>query len=259
MADIEISKDGLKIPYRWFMADTASGLSLYLIVYAVYIWGGFDFMDSYKSNINKIGESTGIFLFIILFFLATAFGGILSAISWFLLGNSTTRFYRKMFSCRFEKEKNWWHRFMVWINSRNYRRYQFETYKSFFGLTKDNWEKFYFSLGRVYRFSGSVRKKIDLNLDSVAGGISYIRNMLIVSGSAFLFCIYHTDFSNACILLLVSIFLFFLGAVEENYHINNIFQITYIYLVNKIEPEEINGDFTKIQKLLLVDDTKIQQ
>lgn len=248
---IKLSKEGIEISYRKYLADTASGLVLYLIGFGIYFWGDFTFINSHR----ELSTWLSAFLAVILFFLSTAIGGALSGISWIFLGNLTTNLYIYLYSCKF-KNSGIWNKVVNRLNYRNYKRYQFEKYSIFFSLTHDNWHSFYHGLSKLYRFSHSSNRKVDLNIEAVVGGVTFFRNMSFIAMTSSIIFFFLGSFSLGIIFNVLFLLIIFFGTCEENYVINNTLQYTWIFLLDKINPEDINGDFNKIQKLLLSEDTK---
>jgi hypothetical protein len=86
----EISKEGIKLSYSRFLADTASGLAFILLGVAAYYLPllGKSLQDYLASgNMTlKMGSEVKVLAAVSLFFLATPIGLLVNATGWFLLG-----------------------------------------------------------------------------------------------------------------------------------------------------------------------------
>ncbi len=85
--EIEISKDGLKLSYLRYLADSAAGFLVILIVLlAVSNQVPLPFFGHSFESLAKMSSDTKLFVFLLLFLLATPLGLLINGLSWFLLG-----------------------------------------------------------------------------------------------------------------------------------------------------------------------------
>lgn len=90
--DINISKDGIQIPYRRFLSDSAAGfvfLLLLVVHYYIPLFGQKslrELMCFPAQGSTPIGSEVKVFVVVLLFLLATPLGFAINAISWVLLG-----------------------------------------------------------------------------------------------------------------------------------------------------------------------------
>lgn len=86
MSQVELSKDGIKISYMRFLSDTSAGYIL--ILFLVLTRGG---EIAAKLPQSAVTEAAGVFVFLLLFVLATPLGLAINAVSWFALGGLQIR------------------------------------------------------------------------------------------------------------------------------------------------------------------------
>jgi hypothetical protein len=88
-----ITKEGINIPYRTFLADSASGLILILLLMLCYKFpivtpAPLRTLIPGSSNASLFGQEVSVFIMFALFLLATPLGFALNAVSWLLLDQS---------------------------------------------------------------------------------------------------------------------------------------------------------------------------
>lgn len=83
-----ITKDSIQVPYRTFLADSASGLALSLILMACYALPVLTEEPLRKDVVLGFGTEARVFIFVALFLLATPIGFTLNALSWLLLNQT---------------------------------------------------------------------------------------------------------------------------------------------------------------------------
>jgi hypothetical protein len=94
---IKISKDGIEVSHNRYLTDSSTGLIFYLNIVLLNKFSIFKVV--FLSNvIDKNFLSTDIFIVVLLFFLVTTFGLIISVLSWTFLEHIYVRFF----------EKFWW-------------------------------------------------------------------------------------------------------------------------------------------------------
>lgn len=83
-----ITKDSIQVPYRTFLADSASGLALSLILMGCYAFPLLTEAPLRQSVVVGFGTEARVFIFVALFLLATPIGFALNALSWLLLNQA---------------------------------------------------------------------------------------------------------------------------------------------------------------------------
>src|SRR5262245_59682435 len=86
--DIEISKEGIKISYLRYLADSASCFIIILAILMAY-YAGTDVPGFGKLReifVTHPGSEVKIAFLVLAFFVATPIGLVLNAIGWFLFG-----------------------------------------------------------------------------------------------------------------------------------------------------------------------------
>jgi hypothetical protein len=85
--EIEISKNGLKLSYQRYLADSAAGfLVIILVLLAISNKVQIPFFDHSLESLATLSKDTKIFIFLLLFLLATPIGLTINGLSWFFLG-----------------------------------------------------------------------------------------------------------------------------------------------------------------------------
>lgn len=84
MSDVEVSRYGIKAPWRRFIADSSTGFVVYLLLYLAYIFNWNVFGLQLCTIRGRVPDIHLISLAIILFFLALPLGLIINNIAWFL-------------------------------------------------------------------------------------------------------------------------------------------------------------------------------
>ncbi len=85
--EIEISKDGLKLPYQRYLADSAAGFVVILAVLFVVSKGyPLPFFGHSLESLMKLSDNVQLFVSLLLFLLATPIGLFIHQLSWFILG-----------------------------------------------------------------------------------------------------------------------------------------------------------------------------
>jgi hypothetical protein len=94
--NFNISKDGLQIPYRRFLSDSAAGF-VFLLLLVVHYYVPLVAQKSLRELIRfpaqgpaPIGSEVKVFVVVLLFLLATPLGFAINGISWFCLGQVIT-------------------------------------------------------------------------------------------------------------------------------------------------------------------------
>jgi len=90
--DIHISREGIRIPYRRLLSDSAAGFVFFLLLYASYRVPLFT-RESLHQTLTAltpeafvIGNETKVFILVAAVLLATPIGFAINAFSWALLG-----------------------------------------------------------------------------------------------------------------------------------------------------------------------------
>jgi hypothetical protein len=107
-----VSKDSIHIPYQRFLADSAAGFVLILILIAAYFWP----LLSSEPLRQEFGPMSGgsevkVFVLVVAFLLATPLGFTANALSWLLLGQLVAAVERQL--CHRTLTRESWN-FPVW-------------------------------------------------------------------------------------------------------------------------------------------------
>lgn len=97
--EIQVSKDGLKLSYQRYMADSAAGFVVILGV--MFLVGRGIPLPVFGHSLETFRALSGhapLFIFLIIFLLATPIGLLLNGIGWFLLGWCKAPFIKFLFS-----------------------------------------------------------------------------------------------------------------------------------------------------------------
>ena len=245
MADIEFGKDGIKLSYRKYIANTATGFVFYLLIFAITTFYFSEWASKYFGNIKT---ESATFLLVALFLLATAIGEFISGLSWTLLAIIILPFYKWMFECKFKNRS-----LVNFLNEKTYIVFRFEEYRDFFGLTKENWYAFYKGLTTVLEFSVPLKQKMITDTERIDSNGEFTRNLAFYALVIFIWSALAGYWVEAIISFVSTLLCFLIVACEKNYVVNKTFYYSYVYLLNKIEKSEIEGKFIKVQKILLED------
>lgn len=139
--DIEFSQKGIKISYRRFLSDSAAGYIIILI--AILSFNVPIFGEHRQIFSNTIFDSnTTIFLFILIFLLATPLGLAINSFSWIFLGRlrfvaTEILWYEKSESQKKSIKNLFLWFFDIFINNTK-KALLFKETKSFYGFNKEN-------------------------------------------------------------------------------------------------------------------------
>jgi hypothetical protein len=250
MADIEFGKDGIKLSYRKYIANTATGFVFYLLIFGATT---FYFPEWAVKHFGSVKTETATFLLVALFLLATAIGEFISGLSWIFLAIFVLPFYKWMFERKFKNKS-----FVNLLNEKNYIVFRFEEYKDFFGLTKQNWYAFYKGLTTVFECSIPLKQKIITETERIDSNGEFTRNLAFYSIVILICSVLTGCWVEAIVSFVSTLFCFLIIACEKNYVVNKTFYYSYIYLLNKIEPREIDGKFINVQTIMLKEISDLQ-
>ena len=96
--EIQISKDGLKLSYQRYMADSAAGFVVILATVLAITKGiPLPIFGHSLEGIAKLSSQAQLFIFLVSFLLATPIGLLVNALSWFLIGWSRIYLFKLWF------------------------------------------------------------------------------------------------------------------------------------------------------------------
>ena len=134
--DIEVSKEGIKIPYRLFLSDSAAGYIAILIVIFSYYYPifGKTLQEIFPHlNNSSISIEVKIFVLLLVFLLSTPLGLAINAFSFIILGSlqiwSETRWFNVKNS------------FFLYIIDGTKKKLLFDDCKKFYQLEEKNWHE----------------------------------------------------------------------------------------------------------------------
>jgi hypothetical protein len=168
---IELSKDGIKLPYRRYLSDSTPGFILILLSIGAYYNNKLDFLTDFlpKSALPEVK----LFVLLLLFLLATPVGVIINATGWLIL----------------EKPQKWLEKMIYTeeILKRFNEEYALEECKKKFGINNDgnNWFERVRTLeiALVKDFPG----KSD-GIEAIRGIAILLRNLSLMLLIAFFIC-----------------------------------------------------------------------
>lgn len=250
--EIQISKDGLRLSYQRYLADSAAGFLVILIVLLAVNKGvPLPFLGHSLESLATLSKDTKIFIFLLLFFLATPLGLVINGLSWFSLGWLQVPINKKWFSL-----KDKWYNPLFPTKSEAY----FDKMKDFFEIDindniNNNHVSLVYSLYEDYLaffFAERIR------LEHVIGLSRFARNTAFIALSFFFSILHISCFSpDPCEIIhkahpfLILTFLFALFAIVlytlvEGLRYLQVFSTVYFLCIahditndNPTEPEKL--------------------
>ncbi len=234
--EIEISKDGLKLSYQRYLADSAAGFVVILAVLFVVSKGyPLPFFGHSLESLLKLPDNVQLFVFLLLFLLATPVGLFINGLSWFAVG-----------WCRIYLIKFWFKLPEKWYNPlfSTKKAVNYDQLAEFFQVDEQ-----YDSNGKsIYELSALHGKFIDLFFQDrfriehhVATGLArFIRNMALVSFLSLLSllhvllwyasdsCITGCSFETIFILSFLTVFLAGLYSLQGSFSCLKILSTVYL-------------------------------
>lgn len=234
--EIEISKDGLKLSYQRYLADSAAGFVVILgVLFAVSKGYPLPLFSHSLESLLKLSDTIQLFVFLLLFFLATPIGLFINGLSWFSVG-----------WCRIYLIKFWFKLPDKWYNPLfpTKKALHYDKLAEFFRINEQ-----YDSDGKsVYELSALHGKFIDLFFQDrfriehhVATGLArFIRNMALISFASLLSfihvllwnandsCITECPFQAIFILSVLTVFLAVLYSLQGSFSCLKILSTVYL-------------------------------
>jgi hypothetical protein len=234
--EIEISKDGLKISYQRYLADSAAGFVVILAVLFVVSKGyPLPFFGHSLESLLKLPDNVQLFVFLLLFLLATPIGLFINGLSWFAVG-----------WCRIYLIKFWFKLPEKWYNPLfpTKKAVNYDQLAEFFRIN----EQYDSDRKSIYELSALHGKFMDLFLQDrfriehhVATGLArFIRNMALISFLSLLAflhvlfwyasdsCIIGCPFQTVFILLFLTVFLAVLYSLQGSFSCLKILSTVYL-------------------------------
>lgn len=254
MEDIEFSRNGIKVSYLRFLSDSAVGFIVVLIAIVSYYYPIFGItLQNIPQEFLKIvipvpiSSEVKIFVFILVFLLATPLGLIINALSWIFLGSFRIYLIDMFFDKKF---------FIInYFTDSTKKAFSFINVPEFFDIDK----------GNFYCISSYFEEIFDIYCPRIANSIDYARGLARLSGSiAFLAIIFiivelfaYVNYGSSWILYLIlfSVVIFMLFMIISSliyfyYYLSILFKISIICL-KKETTENIKGDIKKITECLI--------
>lgn len=223
---IEINNKGIKLSYRRFISDTAIGLSLIAIVI-------FIVSDSWQ-NFNILKDATTsdkVFIYTLIFMLATPLGLLVNISSWILFG-----FFQYYLSKDIILKCDNMSPIGNFIFYSTNNRYRISEMKKFYKLDKDN---FYRIVKKIETFLDMFMKDSISYKENLIGMRIFYRNvsfiLLIVS-----FVMFFKNYNISFIFITFSFSLFFLIAntILNTYYIfYHLIRFHHLILADEYSPE----------------------
>lgn len=223
---LEISKEGFKLSYLRFLSDSAPGYITLLLLGAAHSSGapmpflGHTWLHAIPSETSPQSQ---IFLFVLLFLLATPIGLILNAIGWFMLGPFQIWLIRFWF---------WLPTEISYLVAGTRRSMHADDINLFFNLqaashpsTQGIYEQaqFYEEVLSVY-FPNYYDR-----LEHIRGLRRLIRSLSVLLFFVSLYCFFTLNVPRAGLLLMIGfLLLLFLNSLLEYYQCRNILFMIYI-------------------------------
>jgi hypothetical protein len=254
MENIEFSRNGIKVSYLRFLSDSAIGFIVVLIAIVSYYYPIFGITlqniphEFLKIDIPvTISSEVKIFVFILVFLLATPLGLIINALSWIFLGSIRIYLIGMFFDKRF---------FITnYLNDSTNKAFSFINVSEFFDIDKENF----------YCTSSYFEEIFDIYCPDISNSIDYVRGLARFSGSiAFLAIVFIIVELFACVnygsswilyLILYSFVIFIVFIIISSLiyfylYSSILFKISIISL-KKGSIENIKGDIKKITECLI--------
>lgn len=249
--DIGFSQQGIKFSYRKFLSDSAAGYIIILIAIASFYFPIFGqaFLnipldDSPIAKIAQMSDRLKIFLFILLFLLATPLGMAVNSSSWIFLGRlrslaNDALWYQESIE-KSSKVKNLIPYFLAFFIDNTKKSFQFDMLKSFYHFDKNNF----------LQYSDLIEETLHIYHPDIKESISHIQGFYIFFRNiAFLLAIYigyviiyflikhNSPIGLGTFFVLIIFFIFILINFLENiiYYYLSILLIGYILCQGKRE------------------------
>lgn len=164
-ADIEVSKDSIKLSYRRYLSDSSAGFILLLSL----IW---IFFREFKDIAKALPSEVLLFAGLMLFLLATPVGMLINVLSWFTLEGRQEAIERRIVSGKF-----WLPEWLTPTLQYLKEEYLFEECKTLFGLNERNWRSSYEKLRTAVevRYPGVIAAT-----EPIRGFTIFLRNIVLL-------------------------------------------------------------------------------
>lgn len=254
MEDFEFSRTGIKVSYLRFLSDSAVGFIVVLIAIVSYYYPIFGITlqniphEFLKIDIPvPISNEVKIFVFILIFLLATPLGLLINALSWIFLGSFRIYLVDMFFDTSF---------FIInYFTDSTKKAFSFINVSEFFDIKK----------GNFYCISSYFEEILGIYYPNIVNSIDYARGLARFSGSiAFLAVVFiivelfaYVNYGSSWILdlILFSVVIFILFMIISSiiyfyFYLAILFKISIICL-KKETTENIKGDIKKITECLI--------
>lgn len=246
--EIQISKDGLKLSYHRYLADSAAGFIVLLEIFiTITMEMPLPILGDISKELAALTDQVKLFLFLLSFLLATPFGLFVHQFSWFLFGwieiYSIKKFFLHEDKCYsptyFAKKLFFYNKVEVFFKSSCSNKEMTE--KSF-----EDWDIRY----KMYK-EFLLMFFPQYSIEHIAGLIFFVRNMACISFSSLLAVLYvmfrndSVPFSPDLLLILLAATVIFsyLYALTEQFRCIKILSTIYLLCVargiSNEEPEKL--------------------
>jgi hypothetical protein len=166
-SNVEVSKDGLKLPYRRFLADSAVGYILLLTLLIAYRMGTLNPLlgDALEPGLQKEEK---VFALVLLVLLTVPVGLALNALSWFALGPSQRRL------------QGFFYRHSRWLKTIR-REYKVDAAEKYFGLSTEDPDAWYDRAQSLKQVLYSHHPEQTHELEHVRGIRTFLRNVSLLA------------------------------------------------------------------------------
>lgn len=226
--DLELSKEGIKLSYRRFLSDAASGI---IILIGVIL---------YYPSVIRVPANIEIFVYVLLIILTIPLGFVINYFSFFLFSDLSNK-------CEvFWLNKNWF-----FIRSTKIA-FEFEICEQFFNSGQGKWTKEYWTF-----VTRRFEKVLEVyypdhieRLESIVGIEIFCRNISLLS-LVFIIIIFPYSKMLAIVSLFLSAILIIISSIISFYRFLNILNITYILCLRCEHFEKMKHDLFKMTNCLI--------
>ncbi|MCI5147208.1 MAG: hypothetical protein D3923_17200 [Candidatus Electrothrix sp. AR3] len=182
--EIEISKNGLKLSYQRYMADSAAGFVVILaLIFLVSRGIPLPVVGDSLQSLRTLSGPAPLFILLIVFLLATPIGLLINGLGWFLFG--WCRIYLAGFW--FNLPKKWYNPFFP-----TQELFHEDKLLDFFGIGKTDKSNRIYKVSESHEYYLAIFFWKNIKLDHVTGLRKLTRNLACLSLMSIIFCLHMT-------------------------------------------------------------------
>lgn len=244
--DIDISKEGIKIPYRLFLSDSSAGYAVILIGIFSYYYPifGKTLQEIFPSlNSISISPEVKIFAFFLLFLLSTPLGLAINVTSFVILGPLLNWSEIRWFNVK--------NRFFRYLIDSTKKKLFFDDCKTFYNLDENKWYRTSILIGETLSIS---HPEVAESLDQIQGIYIFLRNIAFLLISIILINCYILlyDIKHLLIIVLILVLLIILiiliSVIAFYYHLFILLKGYFLCRDNKKQECDVEKIITCLAK-----------